>query len=77
MTIARCQLHGEELEGEWEDNPPATKIVANSDGLIAVPDNDDWFDVAISRSLWLCESCYEMIQQYDLHLVPMEVPLWS
>jgi hypothetical protein len=52
MTIARCQLHGEELEGEWEDNPPATRIVAN-----------------FSRSLWLCEDCYKMICQHDLHLV--------
>lgn len=29
MTIARCQLHGEDLEGEWEDNPPATRIVVS------------------------------------------------
>ncbi len=58
--IDRCQLHGEELEGEWEDNPPATRVV-----------------VSFTRSLWLCESCYEMICRHDLHLVPMEVPLWS
>ncbi len=31
--IDRCEIHGvpgaEELEGEWEDNPPATRIVVS------------------------------------------------
>lgn len=60
--IDRCEMHGEELEGEWEDNPPATRIVVSDD-----------------KSFRLCESCYKMIRQHDLHLVclPMEVPLWS
>lgn len=50
--IDRCEIHGEELEGKWEDNPPATRIV--------VSDN---------KSFRLCESCYKMICQHDLHLV--------
>lgn len=50
--IDRCEAHGEELEGEWEDNPPATRIVVSDD-----------------KSFRLCESCYEMVQRYNLHLV--------
>jgi hypothetical protein len=36
MAVIRCEIHGEELEGEWEDNPPATRIVVSSDHSIAL-----------------------------------------
>ncbi len=75
--IDRCQLHGEELEGEWEDNPPATRVVTNFSRSLHVPARTDWFTSRSADELWLCEDCYKMIRQHDLHLVPMEVPLWS
>lgn len=37
--IDRCEVHGEELEGEWEDNPPATRIVVDDDKSFRLCEN--------------------------------------